>query len=109
MHIAATFFQERSTFPRYENSTVYIQIAKTGFDYRYGFDKNILARISPWFAETLHQYFEESNPELAFRVEVKTGYDTRYELLYKEELQFWILERYVSALGHQHVNLTYEL
>ena len=85
--------------PHFQDGKVYIEFKTTkGSIYCYRFEKPFLQRLSNWFASSIELIIEEPNQDLANYITEKAPFDTRYELIYSQADEFWLLERTVSKL-----------
>lgn len=82
-------------FPRFEDSTVYIQIARSNEKYIYAFEKSVLARASTWFANQFERTTVDCDPKLAQSIYKSTGYEFRFELRQRRENLSWVLVKSV--------------
>jgi len=86
-------------YPHFQDGKVYIEFKTTkGSIYCYRFEKPFLQRLSNWFASSIELIIEEPNQDLANYITEKALFDTRYELIYSQADEFWLLERTVSKL-----------
>jgi hypothetical protein len=83
-------------FPRFEEGTVCIEVAKRDEDCRYAFEKHVLDRASSWFADQMNRQVDELDDKIAEKGRKNTGYDIRFELVYSQKYDLWVLRRTVS-------------
>lgn len=97
--------KRRDSFPRFNRGTVYIELVHLSKVYSYAFEPEVLARASPWFAETMKQKINESNDQHAWNFKYNTQYFLRYELSYSRDESLWVLHRAVCVFFPRQTNI----
>ncbi|KAH8595818.1 hypothetical protein B0O99DRAFT_671818 [Bisporella sp. PMI_857] len=103
-------------FPRFNEGAVYICLTQSHRKYTYILELEVLSQLSPWFAHTIENPVEEADDILAAHFRKETALDVRYELVYSEEAQFWILglfivdpESYISQRPKPILNSSFQI
>lgn len=94
--IAKRMNRPGKAFPRIEGADVFIQLGKLNPKTSYQLHSSTLARMSPWFEQTLAHRIEELDYGFARNCVRDTGVKSRYHLEYNSDLNTFVLVRTVS-------------